>query len=550
MKSYLKSFLLVSIILVLVIFLNACSALDKEEDLTSETEKEMLTKEISEEKEWKTFQNDALGIKFQYPEEWGSPEFEPVSVVTNLQKIKDEGKATGAVHNTVYKDSIYQYFNGRNLPILNYYSADYQGDIGDDFLALREKKDICVYYHFDGKEELSDECQDGVKTSYRSWQSDFSDEAKYRYFVVLYAYLELQNEVFDDLIISFNLGETPDIADGYSLEQYKTREDLKIPYDEAIEDFSRFVDSMEAFEPISVTEPVFQEKEEDSNITAIRRYYHLIATGKLKEAHDMKVKKPGIGTFTEWYQDTFVADPYSFEKIKDPNQYQFLVRFQDHNDYEQQFRVVMEVEENGELKTISSEELVEDVSFDENLSAFTKKRLKKNALILVEDGEEYLVDERGGVFEYWNGPYLSDPQFSPTGNYLLYEILNWEWFNANVYDVKNKKMTLELEASPFLYGFTSDEKNFYACSNDRFAGSTYARAYSVPDFKILYDIYSVNPKNLVDYLYLSCEYDEKENVMFFTLFHDADFWGTNEIIGEKKIVEYSFETGEDSLVYE
>jgi hypothetical protein len=87
-------------------------------------------------------------------------------------------------------------------------------------------------------------------------------------------------------------------------------------------------------------------------------------------------KKVSFETYKEWYKDTLMANPLEFEKIGD-NRYQFKVQFQDNNQKQKLYRVVMEVNKE-KIIPISSEEIITNpISFG-NITAFVKQRQSKS----------------------------------------------------------------------------------------------------------------------------------------------------------------------------
>lgn len=63
-------------------------------------------------------------------------------------------------------------------------------------------------------------------------------------------------------------------------------------------------------------------------------------------------KKVSFETYKEWYKDTLMANPVEFKKIGD-NRYQFEVRYQDKNQEQELYQVIMEIRE-GKIIPISS----------------------------------------------------------------------------------------------------------------------------------------------------------------------------------------------------
>jgi hypothetical protein len=277
---------------------------------------------------------------------------------------------------------------------------------------------------------------------------------------------------------------------------------------------------------------------ENNGIETIKKFYQHITDGDLKKAHDMYIiKKVGFQTFTEWYGNTEYAIPVNFKKTGE-NSYEYVVNFEDKEDDPQIFKVLAETED-GKLQTLSSTEIHDRVSYNDELSVHIDRSLKRSQVILTEDGKETIIKEAPKDWDKFIGESYSfvDPAFSPNGRYFTYVGLGWEWYNGWIYDRETKKST-QL-TSPFHKGFTKNEKYFFACANDHFSGDTYAKIYQLPEVREIYDVYKVNPKNEV-FAYLDCEFDEENQKLYMNL-RDWD-----EI--QKKIVEYDFSTESDQIV--
>ena len=94
------------------------------------------------------------------------------------------------------------------------------------------------------------------------------------------------------------------------------------------------------------------------------------------------------------------------------------------------------------------------------------------------------------------------------------------------------------------YGFTKDEKHFYACAHNLFMGDSYVLIYSVPDFKIIkpdtdFEIFDHKDNFFFN---LTCELDEADNTLNITTtcYHDDDLADCKKTI----IYKYNFNTGD------
>jgi hypothetical protein len=137
--------------------------------------------------------------------------------------------------------------------------------------------------------------------------------------------------------------------------------------------------------------------------------------------------------------------------------------------------------------------------------------------------------------------------FSPNGSFLIYIESGYAFDRVRIYDVKKDKvidLDVNISISAELYGFTSDEKYFYACSDTDYHGIRYARIYNVPNFNVQYDLAEERQvKEEYESLYLiQCEYDKNRNVLVYNL---------TERYKEKdpeRVIEYSFDDSRAVIV--
>lgn len=501
---------------------------------------------------WAQYEHSVLGIKFRYPEKWGKPYTEPARYITDLSTVvKDYDQEDNSYYNSVYVR-----FPLENTPIIHFFNESYGGNryynaeahkygYIDNIPELKKTGDICTYkVNFDHTPAWSDTdqeiyatCGDGIKTYLIKNIVQF-DQPKYSYWLNHSAFKKMQNGYFDNVLIDYyiaSLWQTD--KDSISLPEFLKETKAEAQYQKNRQDFVEFARSVESFKPAPKQVATFdQSANEDPNITTIRRYYFLLTAGKLREAYDMyAAKKVTFSVFQQWYQNTLTANPYQFKKVTD-TRYNFDVDLQDNNKPVEKYRVAMEVQ-NGKVNTLSAEKLIGEESKFGNLSAFVKNRQGRNFVVLRQNGQEQIIDQAGDdPIKDIQSLRFYDPVFSPQGSYLTYTGVGWEWSLDRVYDIKNKKIRLRLD-SPFLVAFTPDEKNLVACADDHFIGARYGIVYSLPDFKVDYDVLDA-PENS-KYFTLDCKYDKDRSVIRYSL---SELWDeatqkTDE--SKKKIIEFS-----------
>ncbi|MDD4358519.1 MAG: hypothetical protein PHY30_01740 [Candidatus Pacebacteria bacterium] len=516
--------------------------------------------EVKIPEEWKKYENDVLGISFYYPSEWGDPYTGPSKNITDL-----------ATANKGYKDvtndffyAVKIYFPEEKTPVINLYNNEYKGELYpngdalpfgyvDNILEVEKSGNICDYrVEFDHRpdykgtiDEVYSECKNKVRT-YITRNMEIYENGTlvlYNYALKDSSFVKLENGYFDNVLISYfhTAIQTPD--DGVGMQDIL--EQVNDNYQEDKNNFVIFINSINTFKPAPPQEESFEIIEgENPHITTIRKYYFEIEKGDLGTAYNMyQDKSVSFETYEEWYKNTLIANPIEFEEIGD-NRYQFKVQFQDNNQKQKLYRVIMEVNE-GKIIPISSEEMAADPILFGDMTAFVKQKQLgayqfKTYLVLSENGEEYVLDEEM-AFEGGGKMFSGSLEFSPEGNYLISHIYGYEWSGINVYDIKSKKRILELN-SPSMASFTPNEKYFFACAQNELGGDYYGTVYSVPDFKEIYNAltrkYSVN---------MNCEYDEEKQVIRFRVdnFYDSE---NEEAENQSKIMEFSTITGDVEII--
>ncbi len=482
---------------------------------------------------WKEYKHDIIGIKFCYPEQWGEPTTSPKSETTRLEDVVSEFSEHNSSYNSFFID-----FSDKNIS-LRFFNEQYGGEYYPNALAyaygyadniplLKSTGNICEYkidfnenWQYKGKfNEVYNSCEKNIKTTVIE-KTQFFDQALYIYTLKSFAYKKPVNGYFDNLLIELKHGWTKQAPEQLStLSQFLNGiEKSEDQFQREKDEFVSFANSIKTYQPIH---RIFQEFEiirgEDPRITVIRKYYWFLLNNKIKEAYEMRSDKTELAyeTFQDWYKDIYFAEPYDFKSVNS-NEYEFYVKYQDHNKSKTKFRVKMFVSENT-IKTLSSDEILSDeVSFGE-YSAYVIKRGDKNYMILSENGEEIIIDEGTASYdsEYSNlGEVKSfhNPKFSPKGNYLTYAMIGWEWQVNYVYDIKEK--AIKFSGSHHSSGFAFSEKYFYVCSSVGMITGADGIVYSVPDFEIEFDV--LDGLDDYDCFEVDCEYDKNSENIIFTL---------------------------------
>ena len=101
------------------------------------------------------------------------------------------------------------------------------------------------------------------------------------------------------------------------------------------------------------------EKEENSEIATIEKYYSFLSNNNLEDAYQMRSDQAvtSYEKFKGWYENAQYLEPSDFNKTNSGS-YQFYVDYKDRNSVATKFKVEMLVIED-KIKTLSSVEVVE-----------------------------------------------------------------------------------------------------------------------------------------------------------------------------------------------
>lgn len=522
---------------------------------TSNNSVQTKTPQLNCQKDWEEYHQDTFGIAFCYPIEWGKPTTDPIKNITNISNMKE----TFETQNIYYENALNINFEKNNQIHIrlfnNQYSGKSQRDINepttyyesgttDDVVSLRNGGSICNYkigynYAWNNEMEINpdtlktiySDCANGVKVALTENKEFFNFDnigALYTYDLKLLSFKKLTNGYFDNVLASRTIDRANQIHEELgTLDEFfsgnkttvvengvptKTKEQ----FSQEQEEFEQFTNTITAFRPVPKTQSEFKQiSGEDQNLTTIRRYYWLVASGKLDESYTMYSQKPAdFAKYQEWYKNVIKADPRDF-KNKGDNSYEFYVDYQEHNNTPTIYHVTMQVV-NNQLKTIASEEITSEIVSFGPYTAFTKNIDDQNYIVLTENEKEIIIDKAGNNFEkqgIGQVKIFHDPEFSPSGRYLKYIAGGWEWSGSFIYDVKEKKQVVSMDG-PEKFGFTEGDKYAYGCMSPGMGGGT-GVVFSLLDGKKVFDI--SDQKELEQYTNFDCEYVKDKNHIIFTL---------------------------------
>lgn len=117
------------------------------------------------------------------------------------------------------------------------------------------------------------------------------------------------------------------------------------------------------------------------------------------------------------------------------------------------------------------------------LRAFARETGGRTEAILGMGGREFIMDQsvktdaEHGVY----GLSYTDFTISPSGKYVLFKGLGWEWTKGFVYDVSQKKIILALEDPGTFQLASGVEDALFACAANFMSGIMFGKVYSLPE---------------------------------------------------------------------
>jgi len=174
---------------------------------------------------------------------------------------------------------------------------------------------------------------------------------------------------------------------------------------------------------------------------------------------------------------------------------------------------------------------------------FTKNLRGYNYVVIKKDNQEIVIDKASDdpIRDAFNALFFTNLEFSSNGNYLIYSALGWEWHMIRIYDIKNNKIIINLP-SIFSYGFTDNEEQFFACAHSMFAGTSYLKIFTLPEFE---ETFSDKDMDLFDednfFYNLQCELSNKNKQLTITA-SEFDTYLNKNNANREIIYIYDFET--------
>ena len=533
-------------------------------------------------KGWEEYQNDALGIRFRYPKEWGTPTLSPIEFITNLEKA---AHWTESEENGYYR-SLEISFSQIRTPDLKFFTDEYRGEpspyastraeksLVDTVEAVKMSGDICRYTNnlLDTESgryiiETDSECHPTMKVLLKESNGErVTAEPKFEngsmvapmtpildYQLSFNSYRHLPLSTFPHLLVT----EGFPTIDRAASEPIETVAEYiatgTVPsYEDEKSRFALFVDSITTFDSV-IKKPTIELSESlkgDDGARLLVRYYQDIQSGDLQSAYRLKKDAGSFERFSELYKDTFKAIPRDIRR-HDDGSYEFFVDYQDDNRAPTVYHVIMTID-GGLLSTTFVEEIVEQTDVNSRMKGLIVARGDTRSVLVQQDGRERILESStSDPNQVGSGLSFSHVSFHNKNRFVVYGGFGWEWSFGSVYDLKKDKKVLSL-SDPNIYDFTPDETHFYACSLNEMGGDLYAKAYSVPDFDTVFDASITIPEfrsSDVRMRDLLCSYESGTNslVIQTSFINAADenrvSWGeSSDSYMKKSTWKYSFRT--------
>lgn len=105
----------------------------------------------------------------------------------------------------------------------------------------------------------------------------------------------------------------------------------------------------------------------------------------------------------------------------------------------------------------------------------------ETAAILERDGEIFVmqtlaVEPNHAFWRY----VFRDFRESPSGRYVFFEALGWEWADFYVYDTDERLIIVKM-SDPQAWGITEDERRLFECQSAGMSSNAHGSVYSLPE---------------------------------------------------------------------
>lgn len=519
--------------------------------ITSEL-KEPVLKDINSisTKDWRNYKNNVLGVSFSYPEEWGEVSTSPEKNITHLDTIN---KDFLDLNNNEFRYMVKISFSKNYKIDINFINDEYSGDKypngyadkmgpANNFTKLKETGNICDYHFSFGPSsefkgsfyEIYNTCTDKIKTVATIDNVSFSGDKKH-YDLGSYQFFfkKLNNGYFNNLLVS-------NLISARQTEENVVYQNQMFPDSELenISSFKKFVGTIKSFTPTATSTIVPQiDPTDNQDLKTVKRYYSLLVNQKLTEAFTMHQNpKFSFQDFTGWYNQIFGANVYNIKQVSS-NTYQFDVDLSEKNKPISKYRVIMEVN-NNKLNTISSEQITsQEVKFKDYI-AYTRTKSNKNEVVLIKNGQETIIASGDVGWNSDNSRNFYSPEFSPLGNYLIYQTLGWEWSSPTLYNLNNGKIVkIDLSYADII--FTKDEKYLISCTSAGIGSGVSAIIYSTSDFSIKKD-FKNEIENIKEFTPINtvCSYLPEKSEYVVTV---------NDNNNKQRTIEYNLNTNQETI---
>jgi hypothetical protein len=514
---------------------------------------------------WKLYQHNVIGITFCYPEKWGDPVTDPISHLTDLSAVSGEDEE---------RDTLELNFNNETSSVtLLFFNDQYIGELYpngrahffgpiDTIAKLKGTENICDYrVHFDqpwGEQgtltERFNDCRNDVRVALVSHDEffDFDDTGwRHSYNLKGWGYKKLENGYFNHVLITDAFQGSYQVKQpGLNLEQFfqLPSTDLFRPGARSLEqfeidrrEFEAFVHTVESVPvTIKVQAPFAAIPGEDADGTAIRQYYWFLTEGKLADAYAMyQMPSMPYETYQKQYGKLHQALPRDF-RSKGDHRWSFAVDYSEENTEPTLYNVQMAVID-GKIKTLWAEEITSPKVTNGSLVAYARRIGSENQIVLVDSEQEKILAKAVAEYDekYTNigaVAWFSNPEFSPSGRYLLYRFTGWEWGGYILYDTKQNKELLRTNSFGE-FGFAADDRFAYSCASGGMSGAD-ARVWELPKAKVLYDAFA-DPVNQ-QYINVECRMSPENKQLVIELTQDSGDMSNSSGVKLPRIIDYDF----------
>ncbi len=109
-----------------------------------------------------------------------------------------------------------------------------------------------------------------------------------------------------------------------------------------------------------------------------------------------------------------------------------------------------------------------------------EKKGLTSKISITRDGQTFVMDSEtvDEEYGYWRYDYR-DVRFSPSGRYVIFDRIGWEWRETIVYDIDQRRAVRTIPSAQTT-ATTQAEHALYSCGVDEMGGERHAKVYSLP----------------------------------------------------------------------